>query len=191
MDINTKKVLFGFAISLIIIAVILMSFDKIQSNEKEMVIEEGVIVTEVKPQPKKLNVTVSMIMGLNQKVDKNVAKVISVSVEKYSKKYSLSIPLILALMNRESGFRPIVTSKANCIGLMQINPKSHPEKVKPYKYDELYHIDPNVKIGCMILREYLDKKKTIKGALESYLGASNNGYLMDILSTTVELGIKN
>ena len=191
MDSNTKKVLYGFGISLIIIAVILMSFDKIQSNEKEMVIEEGVIVTEVKPQPKKLNVTVSMIMGLNQKVDKNVAKVISVSVEKYSKKYSLSIPLILALMNRESGFRPIVTSKANCIGLMQINPKSHPEKVKPYKYDELYHIDPNVKIGCMILREYLDKKKTIKGALESYLGASNNGYLMDILSTTVELGIKN
>ena len=183
---NTKKVLYGFGISLIIIAVILMSFDKIQSNEKEIVIEE----VEVKAPPK-LNETVVMIMSLNPKVDRNVAKVISISVEKYAKKYSLSIPLILALMNRESGFRPIVTSKANCVGLMQINPTAHPKKVKPYKYDELYHVDVNVKIGCQILREYLDKKKTIKGALESYLGASNNGYLMDILATTVELGIKN
>jgi len=189
MDSNTKKVLYGFGISLIIIAVILMSFDKIQSNEKEIVIEE--VVEEVKPQPPKLSETVLMITGLNPKVDKNVAKVISTSVEKYAKKYSLSIPLILALMNRESGFRPIITSKANCIGLMQINKNAHSEKVKPYKHDELYHIDVNVDIGCQIFSQYLKKDGNVKNALERYLGAHNNDYMMDILSTCVELGIKN
>jgi hypothetical protein len=165
--------------------------EPIAVNE-EKAVEVVEVVEEVVEQPPIIaSDTVSMIMGLNPKVDKNVAKVIAGSVEKSAKKYSLSIPLILSLMFRESGFRPIITSKANCVGLMQINPKAHPAKVKPYKYAELYHIDVNVDIGCQILREYLNKKKTIKGALQSYLGARNNGYMMDILSTCVEIGIKN
>jgi hypothetical protein len=163
-------------------------------KKEVIVIEEVKDIKEIK-EPEVLltkpNETVSMIMGLNPKVDKQVAGIISNSVEKYSKKYSISIPLVLALMNKESSFRPIVTSKANCVGLMQINPKMHPEKIKGYKHSELYHIDVNVNIGCQILRQYLDKKKTIKGALQSYLGAHNNSYMMDILSTCVELGIKN
>jgi len=113
------------------------------------------------------------------------------SVDKYCEKYKLSVPLVVSLMYRESSFRLILTSKADCIGLMQINPKAHPNKIKGYKYAQLYHIDVNVKIGCQILKEYLTSEKSVKGALVRYLGASNNGYIMDILSTCVELSIKN
>ena len=166
-----------------IICVIVFSYNiPVDAVKKEKVI----IVEEPK-----VNQTVLMITKLNPKVDKDVVLIISNAIEKYSEKYSLSIPLIISLMFRESGFRPLIVSKSNCIGLMQINPKAHPKKVKPYKYDELYHINVNVNIGCQILREYLDKKKSIKGALESYLGVSNKGYMMDILSTCVELGIEN
>jgi hypothetical protein len=195
MDNKKGLILFGILLTVFVFVFVwgMSEYDKkLIPKQEVMAIEEVLEVVEVVKQPTILpSETVSMIMGLNPKVDKNVAKVIANSVEKYSKKYSLSIPLVLALMNKESSFRPIVTSKALCVGLMQINPKSHPEKVKGYKHSELYHIDVNVDIGCQILREYLNKKKTIKGALESYLGARNNSYMMDILSTCVELGIKN
>jgi hypothetical protein len=195
---NTYKVAIIILIIMGLLSAIGLIYSDSQQPEK-VIVDEVVKIEEVKEVEKVVEVkqlpksseTVSMIMGLNPKVDKQVAGIIASSVEKYSKQYSLSIPLVLALMNKESGFRPIVTSKALCVGLMQINPKSHPEKIKGYKHSELYHIDVNVSIGCQILREYLDKKKTIKGALQSYLGAHNNSYMMDILSTTVELGIKN
>jgi hypothetical protein len=185
-----KRILYILLLFAFTIGILSFSIYK-KATKKRIIVEEMVKeVVEVKQLPK-TNETVLMIMDLNPKVDKNVAKAIADSVGKYSKKYSLSIPLVLSLMFRESGFRPIITSKANCIGLMQINPKAHPKKVKPYKHSQLYHIDINVDIGCQILREYLTKRRTIKGALESYLGASNKGYMMDILSTCVELGIKN
>ena len=155
---------------------------------------ENNIITnpEVVIEEKKEDTSTSfMISKLNPKLDKEVIIIITKSIEKYSKKYSLSIPLVVSLMYRESSFNVLSISKAKCIGLMQINPKAHPEKVKPYKNYELYHIDVNVGIGCQILKQYLDKKKTIKGALESYLGANNKGYMMDVLSTCVELSIKN
>jgi soluble lytic murein transglycosylase-like protein len=192
-NIDLKKLIIAFTIGSIFLGILItINFTPIPQPE-EVIVDEVIPVEQVVEvkQPQKTSDTVSMIMGLNSKVDKQVAEIIANAVEKYSKKYSLSIPLVLALMNKESSFRPIVTSKANCVGLMQINPKMHPEKVKGYKHSELYHIDVNVSIGCQILRQYLDKKKTIKGALQSYLGAHNNSYMMDILSTCVELGIKN
>jgi len=139
----------------------------------------------------KVNHTSLMIQSLNPKVDVSVANKIANSVDKYCEKYSLSVPLVVSLMFRESGFNPLSISKAKCIGLMQINPKAHPNKVKPYKYTQLYHIDVNVDIGCKILKEYLSREKSVKGALERYLGANNKGYIMDVLAICVELSIKN
>ena len=131
--------------------------------------------------------TMAMITKLNPKVSKEVVRYIAKEIEKSAEKYNLSVPLVVSLIFRESGFNPLAISKSKCIGLMQINPKAHPKKIKPYKYVQLYHIDVNIDIGCQILREYLDKKKTIKGTLESYLGANNKGYIMDILSTCIDL----
>jgi len=170
------------------VVVILTCVGIVIHNQNQIAIQEDVNITVI--EEVKVNPTVIMITRLNPKVDKDVALVIANSIEKYTEKYNLSIPLVIALMYRESGFRPIIISKANCIGLMQINPKAHPEKVKPYKRYQLFHIDVNVSIGCQILSQYLIKRKgNVKKALQNYLGANNTGYLIDVLSTCVELGI--
>ena len=133
---------------------------------------------------------VSMILSLNHRVDKGVAYIIAKNVDECSVKYKLSRELIVSLMFRESGFNPLSVSSAKCLGLMQVNPVSHPLKIKPYKRYQLFHINVNVDIGCNILSQYLIKNKgNVKKALQNYLGANNTGYLIDVLSNYANLSM--
>jgi hypothetical protein len=121
-----------------------------------------------------------IIRSINPKLDPGVSDIIAKEVLKSCKKYGLSPILVISLMYKESSFRVMAVSSANCVGLMQINPKAHPEKVQGVEYPELFHIGKNVDIGCSILKEY-GEGKTVKEALEKYLGKSNKKYLEDIL----------
>ena len=127
------------------------------------------------------------------KIDPAVAREVSKSVEKYSKEYGFPPELIIAIIKQESSFRPMTVSKANCVGLMQINAKMHQEKLTKLnvKGTQIFHIDNNVHLGCLILKEYYDATGTVSGALKKYLGATNHGYLLAILSTYADLTIKN
>lgn len=132
----------------------------------------------------------SLIQKKQPKLSKSTAQEIARAVYKYSRPFPPR--LIIALIERESSLIPHKTSKSNCIGLMQINPEAHPGKVAGFSRSELYDIDTNVKIGCMILREYYDLTGTISGALKRYLGADNIKYKMDILTNfTDEIILKN
>ena len=121
------------------------------------------------------------------KLTQKLAQEIARAVYKYSKPFPPK--LIIALMERESSLIPTKTSRTKCIGLMQINPEAHPDKVAGFSRSELYGIDTNVKIGCQILREYYNKTGTISGALKRYLGANNIKYRMDILSSYADMTI--
>jgi len=123
------------------------------------------------------------------KLDPSTAKEIAIAVEKYCKKYNLPAELVICLIQKESSFNPLVVSKANCVGLMQINTKFHKEKLKKLniKGNEIFFIDNNIHIGVMILREYLDSTKSIAGALSKYLGIKNKGYLLDVLTGFADL----
>lgn len=125
----------------------------------------------------------ALIQNKQPKLDPTLTKVIAESVYKNSKEFLLPPELIIALMERESLIIPTSTSKADCIGLMQVNPKAHKEKMVGIDIVQLYYVDNNVKIGCQILKEYLNETKSITGALKKYLGAENKEYMLDILST--------
>ena len=142
--------------------------------------------------------TSDTIMKIQPKLDPDVCILIAAAVDKYSKQYQLPSELIISLIYRESSFKLIRTSKASknapngCNGLMQINPSAHPKKLKKLgvKNGNIYHIDINIQLGCMILKEYYDKTNDIEKALTRYVGGSHPTYVKDILSRFANLSIK-
>jgi soluble lytic murein transglycosylase-like protein len=78
--------------------------------------------------------------------------------------------LVMAVLDVESGFDPWAVSSAGAVGLMQVMP-FWPERLGMHRY-ELTHIEPNLHMGCAILRFYLDnERRDVRKALERYNGS--------------------
>lgn len=152
-------------------------------------------IQQEKPKIQKIDTelqsTIRIINKKQSRIDPILVKPIAEAILKYSKQYKFPPELILAIINRESNFKPLSVSSENCIGLMQINEKWHKEKLKKIgiNSNQLFHIDPNIAIGCMILSEYYKQTHSIKKALTKYVGGSHKGYILDILSDYTDLTI--
>lgn len=85
----------------------------------------------------------------------------------------LSPELVLAVIDIESRFDRFAISKAGALGLMQVMPFWLKELDRPD--DNLFDIDTNLRMGCTILRFYLDKEKGHVGrALARYNGSAGS-----------------
>ena len=164
-----------------------------REKQPEIQIREVPVEKIVKVEPDQV-LTSELITFLNPKVDPALAGIIGIEVNRLAKKHNLPRTLIIAIMRRESNFNPLVASKV-AIGLMQIYPKWHPEKVKEFTRDQLYHIPINIDIGCAIWAEYFEQEKgDLDKTFHAYLSknASNklkNGYKTDILTYIARMNI--
>ena len=160
--------------------------------------QEKPLQKSIQKEPAKQNPTeyiVEIIQEKQPKIDPAVARPIAESVLKYSKKFEFPPELILCLIFRESSFKPMLVAKPTkyselgCWGLMQINPPAHPEKLKKLGIEgtQVFHIDNNIHLGCMILREYYNETKSINKALTKYVGGKHPSYVCDILSDFTNL----
>ena len=78
--------------------------------------------------------------------------------------------LVLAVIDVESNFNRYAISHAGAMGLMQIMPFWLDEIGKPG--DNLFDLKTNLRMGCTILRYYLDKEKgDLTRALARYNGS--------------------
>ena len=78
--------------------------------------------------------------------------------------------LVLAVMQVESDFHRWAVSSAGAVGLMQVMPY-WPERLGMKRY-ELVHVAPNIRMGCAILRFYLQyTHDDVRLALEKYNGS--------------------
>ena len=78
--------------------------------------------------------------------------------------------LVMGVMEIESRFDRYAVSSAGAVGLMQVMP-FWPEKLGMRRY-ELVHIAPNLRMGCAILRYYLDyEHNDVRKALARYNGS--------------------
>jgi soluble lytic murein transglycosylase-like protein len=95
----------------------------------------------------------------------------TVYCESHRKGVTLIPPgLVMAVLDVESGFDRWAVSSAGAVGLMQVMP-FWPEKLGMRRY-ELTHIEPNLHMGCAILRYYLDtERRDVRRALERYNGS--------------------
>lgn len=77
--------------------------------------------------------------------------------EEIGEKYDIAPELLLALMERESGFNPKAKSKAGAVGLCQIIPKYQKERMTALGVTDLYDPYSNILVCADILAEFRDK----------------------------------
>jgi soluble lytic murein transglycosylase-like protein len=80
--------------------------------------------------------------------------------------------LILAVMAVESRYNPVAESSMGAMGLMQVIPRFHPEKILEHGGEHAL-LDPevNIQVGAEILREYMHRFGETEAALQKYAGA--------------------
>ena len=80
--------------------------------------------------------------------------------------------LILAIMAIESGFNPVAQSSMGAMGLMQVIPRFHPEKLEDHGGEQAL-LDPeiNIRVGTRVLHEYMRRYGDMQPALQKYAGA--------------------
>jgi soluble lytic murein transglycosylase-like protein len=124
-----------------------------------------------------------IIKRLKPRIDSSLLSKINTAILKYADMYDLPPELVVFVMKRESNFNPRAKSRVGAIGLMQVFPKWHKNKMKEMgiTYGQVYDIDNNVRLGCWILREYLDLHNSIDKALTRYVGGKHPTYVRDIL----------
>jgi soluble lytic murein transglycosylase-like protein len=78
--------------------------------------------------------------------------------------------LVMALIDVESRFDRWAVSSSGAVGLMQVMP-FWPERLGMRRHD-LIHVAPNIRMGCAILRFYLDHERNdVRKALARYNGS--------------------
>ena len=78
--------------------------------------------------------------------------------------------LVMALIDVESRFDRWAVSSTGAVGLMQVMP-FWPERLGMRRHD-LIHVAPNIRMGCAILRFYLDHERNdVRKALARYNGS--------------------
>jgi soluble lytic murein transglycosylase-like protein len=79
--------------------------------------------------------------------------------------------LILAVVAVESRFNPIAQSEMGAIGLMQIVPRFHPDKVDTSDTSAFIEPAANIELGARILKEYIKRGGTEVDGLQMYNGS--------------------
>jgi soluble lytic murein transglycosylase-like protein len=91
-------------------------------------------------------------------------------VHSEARRAKIAPELVLAVIQVESGFNRYAVSSAGAQGLMQIMPFWLKEIGKPD--DNLFQTRTNLRMGCTILKFYLDKERgNLIGALGRYNGS--------------------
>jgi soluble lytic murein transglycosylase-like protein len=154
--------------------------DKLELKNKNLLDQ----LKEIKIKENNINKLTQFIIYLQPKLEIEIAKLISDKVIEHSTFYGLPPALVISLMYRESSFNTLAVSSAKCVGLMQINPAAHPDKIEDFEleYYDLFMIDHNIKLGCMILHEYYLRDQDIRKALTRYVGGKHETYVSDILA---------
>ncbi|HSQ72173.1 MAG TPA: transglycosylase SLT domain-containing protein [Rubrivivax sp.] len=86
-----------------------------------------------------------------------------------SRRAGLETPLVLGLIQVESGFRKYAISSAGARGYMQVMP-FWARLIGDGDARKLFHLQTNLRFGCVILRHYLDRER---GDLYMALGRYN------------------
>ncbi|MEN9930854.1 MAG: hypothetical protein RL604_1101 [Pseudomonadota bacterium] len=91
-----------------------------------------------------------------------------------SREVGLDPTLILAVTAVESSFNPLAESKKGAQGLMQVMTRVHVEKFQLFGgHEAALDPDANMRVGSLILREYIAKGGSLNAGLRLYVGASS------------------
>lgn len=82
--------------------------------------------------------------------------------------------LIVAVIAVESRFNPIAQSATGAMGLMQIIPRYHADKLEAAAGQSVLDPPRNIELGARVLKEYIKRGGTEIAGLQLYNGASDD-----------------
>jgi soluble lytic murein transglycosylase-like protein len=130
---------------------------------------------------------VSASSVLAQHISVEFKKPLSVSLNIVKQAYAqsllqgLPLPLVLGVIEKESGFNVRASNSYGAKGLMQVVPRFHPDKLEGLDPSSLLTASVNLMAGTKVLKEYLDGASgNLALALRKYSGGSRE------YATTVE-----
>lgn len=111
----------------------------------------------------------------NHDIKEREARVLVRSADSNARKYKIDLELLMAIIFVESTYKRTAQSNQGAIGLMQVVPRWHLDKIHQYgDIEVLYDIRANIAIGTEILMEYLEKEGNIRSALHRYNGSKDD-----------------
>lgn len=101
------------------------------------------------------------------------------TVETEARRYGIDPLLVVAIIAVESGFDPAQQSSQGAIGLMQVIPKWHLDKIDARvdgdpEPDHLFDPKINIAVGVEVLAEGLARYRQLERALQYYNGSLND-----------------
>ena len=169
-----------------------MNFKDLKSND--MLSEENLMPTDVNDvtKVKKIQKMQKLASYISKTYDvpmKNAEKIVYATFEE-AKKKNLEPTLVLSLIDNESKFQQHVKSPVGAVGLTQVMPRYHKEKIAELKRTDgtdIFSITGNIKVGTQILRDYINLAGgNLQKALQMYNGSASDSkkkYSNKILTT--------
>lgn len=144
----------------------------------------------IKPQAESQTKRIELFIKKNSKnLSDEQIKEYSALACKYAKENKIDPYLLVGLMKVESSFNTYAISDANALGLTQVVPKWHKEKITILKERfgefDIFKPEHNIALGAMVLNEYIrNHKGSVSKALLNYNGSygqENASYHIDVL----------
>ncbi|MFN7835936.1 MAG: lytic transglycosylase domain-containing protein [Burkholderiaceae bacterium] len=120
---------------------------------------------------------VSQYLAVRYRIGRDASEALVRSAYLVARNENLDAMLILAVAGVESSFNPLAASDMGAQGLMQVMTQVHGEKFEslPPTQRSAFHPVGSMQVGARILRNCLDRTRTLDSALSMYVGAANSG----------------
>lgn len=126
-------------------------------------------------------------LATRYRVSNEVVEGLIVTAQSVGKELGVDPLLIVSVMAVESSFNPLSESRFGAQGLMQVIPKYHMDKLGDDAHKlALFEPATNIRVGALVLKEYIRRAGSVEAALQYYAGASNDeefGYSRKVLGT--------
>lgn len=151
--------------TILLLVFVLTLFCALIIQNKDALVHEPVDVAQVNRITKedKAQIAIEKFIEANSTLNKKAAKEYSSLITKYAKEHSVDPFLIAGLMKVESQFDRYAVSDAGALGLTQIMPRWHREKIRKlserFGYFNPFEPEHNIAMGTMIYAEYKQLSK--------------------------------
>lgn len=118
-------------------------------------------------------------------------------IEEIAQQYGLDKELVHAIIMVESNYDTTAVSSANCLGLMQISPKWHADRMERLGVTDLYDPYGNVLVGCDYIAELLEDydlefalmiyNQGLDSATRTYQSSGQSEYSKTVMNNYYEL----
>ena len=114
-----------------------------------------------------------LITKVQPRIGPSIVDPIARAIVKYAQAYDLPPELILSIINNTSRFEITAESAYGSVGLMHISPKIYRNGLQELGITEqqAFHIDNNIHLGCMILRQLRDQGRSMEVAIAALIGS--------------------